>query len=157
MNNKYDVKQVAKYLILKEPMTPKRLQKLLYFCYSYYLAAFNESADKIENRLFKNNFQAWIHGPVLPEIYQEYKKYVMTQISIDQEIGDDEIAKEDCEFIDEVRQLFVDITTYQMEMITHNQLPWKNARIGFESNEPCTNKLSDKDIFLTFKELVENE
>ena len=80
------VKKRGDPIELKEPMTPKRLQKLLYFCYSYYLAAFNESADKIENRLFKNNFQAWIHGPVLPEIYQEYKKYVMTQISIDQEI-----------------------------------------------------------------------
>lgn len=58
-------------------MTPKKLQKMLYYCYSWHLALTAENGDVDEilsSRLFDAKFEAWAHGPVIREIYLEYKK-----------------------------------------------------------------------------------
>lgn len=49
-------------------ITPMKLQKLIYFVYRDYLKETNK-------RLFKEKFEAWRYGPVLPSVYQELKKY----------------------------------------------------------------------------------
>ena len=49
-------------------ITPLKLQKILYYAQGYYLAK--------ENRpLFKEDFEAWAHGPANPGIYDKYKDY----------------------------------------------------------------------------------
>ena len=64
-----DVYEIAKWFLHTEPMTHKKLQKLLYFSYGIYLAQNNENCNKLNNSLFKNKFEAWVHGPVDPKIY----------------------------------------------------------------------------------------
>ncbi|WP_336507207.1 Panacea domain-containing protein [Paenibacillus larvae] len=52
------VYDVAKAFLHLESMTPKKLQKLCYYAYSFYLAIY-------EKKLFDDNFEAWVHGPVI--------------------------------------------------------------------------------------------
>lgn len=74
------LKATIKYLVdIKSvsEMTPKKLQKMLYYCYSWHLAltAENEDTEEIlSSRLFDATFEAWAHGPVIPEVYNAYKK-----------------------------------------------------------------------------------
>jgi uncharacterized phage-associated protein len=49
-------------------VTQMKLQKLVYFAQGYHLAKYNEP-------LIKENFQAWKYGPVVPEIYEDFKLY----------------------------------------------------------------------------------
>jgi uncharacterized phage-associated protein len=49
-------------------VTQMKLQKMVYFAQGYHLAKYNEP-------LINENFQAWMFGPVVPEIYQDFKLY----------------------------------------------------------------------------------
>jgi len=50
------------------PVTQMKLQKLVYFANGIHLAQY-------DNPLIKENFQSWDYGPVIPEIYQQFKIY----------------------------------------------------------------------------------
>lgn len=52
----------------KIPVTPMKLQKLLYFIYRDYL-------QKTNHRLFSEPFQTWKYGPVLSSVYDEFKAF----------------------------------------------------------------------------------
>ena len=57
------------------PITPMKLQKLLYFLYKDYLI-------KTNNSLFSDRFEAWKYGPALSIIHDtfgHYKDYNITQ------------------------------------------------------------------------------
>ncbi|WP_207513153.1 Panacea domain-containing protein [Longitalea luteola] len=49
-------------------VTQMKLQKLVYFAQGYHLAKYHEP-------LINETFQAWMYGPVIPEIYQDFKLY----------------------------------------------------------------------------------
>jgi len=49
-------------------VTQMKLQKLVYFAQGYHLARFGEP-------LLKENFEAWMYGPVVPDIYHDFKLY----------------------------------------------------------------------------------
>ncbi|EGT1937145.1 DUF4065 domain-containing protein, partial [Listeria monocytogenes] len=76
----YTAKDLANWFLAKESMTPKKLQKMLYYAYAWTLTLTNEKEDDLSNKLFPEKFEAWVHGPVIPEIYHEYKRYGYTNI-----------------------------------------------------------------------------
>lgn len=61
-NNRYVLTEEAEYI------TPMKLQKLLYYAQGAFLAIDNKA-------LFDEEIEVWDHGPVIPSIYQKYKKY----------------------------------------------------------------------------------
>lgn len=68
----YDVHDVARWILYKATaqgiaLTHMQLQKVLYYCQGEYLGATGEP-------LFFAAIEAWTHGPVVPEVYQEYKR-----------------------------------------------------------------------------------
>lgn len=77
----YNAKTIAEYFISYAnrhniEMTPLYLQKHLYFAQAWYLAKYGEN-------LFKEDIEAWTLGPVVPEIYREFKSYGDNQIDAD--------------------------------------------------------------------------
>jgi len=56
------------------PVTPMKLQKLLYLLYARYLYKFNEV-------LFADRFEKWQYGPVLSNVYHEFKYFGAKPIS----------------------------------------------------------------------------
>lgn len=78
MNHKYTAMDVANFIIeyanneannlTDYALTPLKLQKIL-----YYVAA--EYFKKFEERLFSENFQKWQYGPVVKEVYHEFKPF----------------------------------------------------------------------------------
>lgn len=52
----------------KIPVTPMKLQKIMYFIYKDYLKATSK-------KLFSDSFECWQFGPVLSSIYYEFKSF----------------------------------------------------------------------------------
>ena len=59
-------------------MSPK-ITKMLYYAQSWTITLENENARN-KNRLFRENFEAWVHGPVIPVVYHEYKHFGYSNI-----------------------------------------------------------------------------
>ena len=59
----YSIFDVSEWFLSKESMTPKKLQKLSYYFEAWCHALFNRSL------INDTRFEAWIHGPVSPELY----------------------------------------------------------------------------------------
>ena len=55
------------------PITPMKLQRLVYFLYKEYLKRTNEP-------LFSEEFQTWTTGPVLPSLYAKFGCYGTNKI-----------------------------------------------------------------------------
>ena len=151
MMKKIDICNIADWFLIHESMTHKKLQKLLYFSYGYYLATYNNTVDELNVEMFENDFEAWVHGPVSPRIYNLYR-----------EAGYNYISKNDTEptiLTDEIEKvLFFVLNKYkkydgdELEKITHAQSPWINAREGLLPIEPSNNPILSKDIYTYFKE-----
>ena len=63
-----DVKDIAQLFIQLgdgDDVTNLKVQKLVYYAQGFYLALNGKP-------LFNNDIKAWAHGPVVPELYQEY-------------------------------------------------------------------------------------
>lgn len=70
---------VAKWFINELHPEPLKLQKLLYLSQGFSFAFYDEE-------LFSDEIEAWVHGPVVPNVYREYKHYQYNPIDIDYEI-----------------------------------------------------------------------
>lgn len=147
------VMEIVDWFLHTKPMTHKALQKLLYFSYGVYLVQNNESKDNINNALFVNNFEAWVHGPVDPEVYSLFKYNGINLLSKTDVI--------ECNFSPEVlKALNTTMDRYgsydadMLEEISHHHLPWQHAREGLSSIDASNNKLDDKEIFDTFYKIL---
>ena len=142
----YKIEDIANYYLAKESMTPKKLQKILYYAYSWFLTIENESVNELENRLFENKFEAWVHGPVAVTIYQKYKDYGFWDIP---KYKDELIDFSDSvtSILDEVWSVYGTYSGHDLESITHREDPWKKARVGCDVFERSNNVIHDADIY----------
>lgn len=105
-----------------------KLQKLVYYAQAWHLALH-------DTPLFPEDFQAWVHGPVIPVLYQEYKKFGRQPIVKD---ADPKLPKNVENFLDKVAKEYFACDAYELEQMTHAEDPWKLAR-----GDMLPEKLSD--------------
>lgn len=151
-----DIYKVARWFLHADVMTHKKLQKLLYFSYGIYLAQNNESSEKLEKFMFKNNFEAWVHGPVDPKIYSLFKDNGINLLYIEANEKFD-FDKDMLDALNKTMELYGSYSADELENITHRQEPWINARKGLSLIQACSNPLSDISIYNTFKMELLNE
>lgn len=141
---------VAKFFIWKastegKTITNKKLQKLLYYAQAWYLA--------LKDRpLFKEDIQAWVHGPAIPSIYDQYRKFGYENINVI--IDPKEIAslKTD-DLLNEVWKVYGKFEAEYLETLTHNEEPWQLAREGLSAGDASTNIISKEEMKKYFKSL----
>ncbi|ELR96863.1 Panacea domain-containing protein [Gloeocapsa sp. PCC 73106] len=106
-----------------------KLQKLVYYAQAWYLALYGEP-------LFEEDFQAWVHGPVIPELYNEYKSFRWKPI--DKEVNGDDLNIPDyvLSYLEEVTNEYFSYDAYDLEKMTHIEDPWKKARGNLPIDEP---------------------
>ncbi|WP_440118497.1 Panacea domain-containing protein [Paenibacillus sp. QZ-Y1] len=142
----YSVDDVIKWFLSKEEMTPKKLQKILYYAYSWHLTFQNENVQDLRDRLFPDKFEAWVHGPVIREVYNKYRDKGSQAIPK----FDGEAPNFDADTTDILNQVWGVYGGYngnELESISHQESPWQNAREGYLPLDRCEVKISDKDIF----------
>ena len=71
---KITIYTISDFFLSKRALTPKKLQKLVYYAYAWFIALNNQSAEEIESVLFEEAPEAWVHGPVFPSLYAKYKE-----------------------------------------------------------------------------------
>lgn len=138
-------------------ITNLKLQKLIYYAQAWNLAINEEP-------IFKEDFEAWVHGPVMPELYNEYKAFRWNPI-----IRED-LIEEKCieihnsfpsnlqELLDDIVEEYFSLSAYELERMTHAEDPWKNARVGLSMDEPSNNIIKKewmKKYYKNFIKIVE--
>ena len=136
---------VAQYFLYKIPMSQKKLHKMLFFAYSWYLYLENDSVEKLENCLFPNSFQAWVHGPVLRSLYPTYKDYGWNAISLIS--FDESLVKSHSDFLNTIIETYGCLTADELEKISHSNIAWINAREGYSKFDACKEQIDDAIIY----------
>ena len=133
----YTAKDVAKWFINELHPEPLKLQKLLYLAQGFSFA-FNDEA------LFEDDMEAWVHGPVVKSVYEEYKNYKYSPITINYEIidfNDDALS-----ILNYVKNNFSKFDSKYLENISHNQEPWIMSREGLDPDERSDKTISKLSI-----------
>lgn len=125
---------VAKHIIrffqeAGDPVTNLKLQKLLYYVQGWHLAL-------LERPAFNDRIEAWVHGPVQPSVYGAYKSYRWNPIT--EATEQPEIHHDTVDVIEEVLRVYGVETGFQLELRSHSEPPWLQARGGLAPDEEST-------------------
>lgn len=147
---KKTVFDVADWFLGKDSMSPKKLQKLVYYAYAWVLTLMNENEDDLDVKLFDSRIEAWIHGPLLPELYHEYRGKSMIPQKSSVPCFDEDIK----DILEQVWDVYGIYTGNQLESITHKESPWIEARGNCSPVNVCTNEITDRSIYRYYIERV---
>ena len=127
---KYSIFDIANWFLTKQPMTHKKLQKLCYYAQAWSYALYSE-------RLIKADFEAWVHGPVSPVLYDRFKRFGYETITI---IGTPKFpfSALDEALLEDVWTTYGEYTGNALAALSHNELPWQAARKGYGDHERCS-------------------
>ncbi|PTY38078.1 hypothetical protein BGP77_16635 [Saccharospirillum sp. MSK14-1] len=123
-----NVQDVANYLLFLDQqeadeevgnISNLKLQKLAYYAQGFF-AALNDGKP-----LFESRIEAWTHGPVVVELYHQYKGFGANPIPFDEKSGFD-LADEEADLIQEVFQVFSQFSPWKLRNMTHEESPWLN-------------------------------
>ena len=145
------VNSIARWFLHQSSMEHKKLQKLCYYAQAWHCAL--EGSP-----LFNDVIEAWVHGPVIPSLYQQYKNYGWQKIPQLIEFDDSSLAPETIGTLNAVYETYGDFTGMQLEALTHSEAPWQKARGTLYPNYPmaiCTNPISIEDMTEYYSELYE--
>ncbi|KKI90691.1 hypothetical protein WQ54_19420 [Bacillus sp. SA1-12] len=143
------VYDVAKYFIsLSEPETDReithlKLQKLVYYAHAWHIAAY-DGDPLVED----DNIEAWIHGPVFPRLYREYRHYGYSQINYSEDlIGNiNALHHNEIDIIHVVWEIYGEFSGKYLENLTHTEEPWINAREGHDNFDYGNNVITNDDL-----------
>lgn len=154
-NNVYSADKVADWFLSKKPVSPKKLQKLVYYAYAWTLTILNDDKDHLNIRLFNDNIEAWVHGPVVPSLYAKYSNYGFNDIDVT--ITEVPKFQDDIEdVLNQVYEVYGDFNGNELESLTHQESPWQNARQDLSPLDASHNRISDTDIFTCYIQRVQN-
>lgn len=125
-----------------------KLQKLVYYAQAWHLAIYDAP-------LFEEDFEAWVHGPVIPALYREYKKFGWQPILED--VEKPEFSENVENFLAEVTEVYFACDAYELERMTHQEDPWIKARHGLPMDAPCDAIISKESMREYYKARVEEE
>ncbi len=102
-------------------ITNLKAQKLAYY-------AQGVSYAMLGTPLFDDDFEAWLHGPVIPSLYDELKQFENRQIEIKTDYDDKLFSKEQLDVIVRTYKTFGQYSAWKLRDMTHQELPWKNTK-----------------------------
>lgn len=112
-----------------------KLQKLLYYAQGLFLAVYGSA-------LFNDPIVAWEHGPVVRDVYDEYKANRSAGIK-NFEPPNENFKKAEEDILTFVQYNFGQYSAWRLRDMTHEELPWKTTR---QNDEIKADKI--KDYFL---------
>jgi uncharacterized phage-associated protein len=91
---------------------------------------------KRDKPLFQEDFEAWIHGPILTSQYSRF--WPNSWRSIEDEIAAPQLPGHVTTHLDEVLDVFGVESAIALEAMTHAEEPWREARGKAAPDEPST-------------------
>lgn len=145
MKNNRSAQDIAKWFINEIHPDPLKLQKLLYLSQGFSFAFY-------DRELFVEDMEAWVHGPVVPSVYHEYKAFSFTPIPEVFQL--DEFSKEELTILNYVTENYSKYDGKYLEEMTHNQEPWLFARRGLDPDERNDKTITKQSIANYFINLI---
>jgi len=143
---------VARYLLYlaacepePEPLTPLRLQKLLYYAQGW-------SMGLRARPLFTEAIEAWDHGPVVREVYREFADHQDQPIGADGEADSVSLPQGDKDFIRSIWDHYKQYSAGKLRAMTHEEAPWRSARGESRPGERCRNEIAHADLLRHFED-----
>ncbi len=131
------------------PLSPLKLQKILYYIQAWHLVFFNG------HPLFDEQPEAWVNGPVYPSVYKRFKKEWLSDNNLSVSYSGDDAEKtmqmflqkmllepEQTEFLFAVLQKYGKCSAAQLVYLTHAESPWNDARNGLSPFDRSNNCIS---------------
>jgi uncharacterized phage-associated protein len=115
-------------------ITHLKLQKLLYYAQAWYMVLSDD-----ERPLFRERIEAWTHGPVVREVYNNYSEYGYDNLPIPNECI--ELDAEEEEVLGEVLRVYGKFDAKYLEELTHQELPWKSTRGNLPLEARCVDEI----------------
>jgi len=134
---KITASDLAKYVIdlhvrKQAVITNLKLQKLLYYAQGWYLAFNGEP-------LFNDRIEAWVHGPVVPGVFREYREFRWSPLTAAAAYApSDEVASH----VSKVLGAYGKFDASQLELMTHNEEPWRAARHGLAGDASSNREIT---------------
>ena len=98
------------------------------------------------NLIFSATIEAWPHGPVIPALYQEYKKYGSGAIPSPSEMDFSIYDEQTRDLLDEIYVVFGQFSAWKLRNMTHAEPPWRDA---FNCGDDIISHKSMKEYFQT--------
>lgn len=131
--NTVDSIELSKYVIRRmyekgEKISHLKLQKLLYYIEAWHLVYTDEP-------LICDEFEAWLHGPVIRKVWNFYKTYsvMFDDLPLPNQDNTINLTEEQEQIIDDVLDEYGEKTGYYLECLTHVEVPWIEARKNGEN------------------------
>ena len=118
-----------------EGLSNLKLQKLCYYAQGFYLALFGKS-------LFDEEIEAWVHGPVVPELYHQFKVHGKAPIPLGE--YPDSLTAQQEGLIEEVYDVFGQYTAWKLRNLTHEEPTWQHY-------EGCAGTIPQREMQEYFK------
>ena len=140
----YKANDIAQYMLsLSNPevgdmISNLKLQKLLYYVQGFHLAMYNQPA-------FDEDIYAWQYGPVVPEVYREYKSSGSVGIPVPEQL-DAKLDVNMSDLVKEVYDVYGQYSALKLMDMTHNEAPWQKT--------PINGVISHELMYNYFKPLV---
>ncbi|MCI9441264.1 MAG: DUF4065 domain-containing protein [Ruminococcus sp.] len=126
-------------------MTQKKLQKLCYYAQAWCYALKGY-------RLEDTDYQAWIHGPASPALWERFKSFGCDTICMKGKYIVP-FEDEDKRLLEDVWDTYGEYTENALETLSHRELPWMEARRGYEPDEKCTIVISPDTMASYYKSI----
>ena len=125
---------VAAYIVGKiYPLSAMRLQKLVYYAQAWSLV-WDDRA------LFSEPIQAWRDGPVVYDLWQQYKGNVFVTKATRGNV--ENLDRDARETIDGVLKVYGHLDAGQLSALTHREDPWLVARGDTPPNDPSSAEIT---------------
>ena len=118
-------------------ITHLKLQKLVYYAQALCLVLYGKP-------LFNNRIEAWVHGPVCPDLYMDYKNIFTRNMPISDHNAFDwhkYLTEQEIAVLEKIFLTYGQMSGAQLEEFTHCDEPWIQARMGLKPWEK-----SDREI-----------
>jgi uncharacterized phage-associated protein len=108
-------------------MTNMKLQKLLYYSQGTFLVLHGQ-------RLFEQPIEKWQYGPVVADVYHQYKGFGDQIIKID-EVDLQFLHPKQMEVLNMVFDFFGQFSAIKLMNLTHNEKPWNAVEMSEEISD----------------------
>lgn len=104
-------------------MTNMKLQKMLYYQQGFHLAYFGTP-------LFDEEIEAWMYGPVVPCVFENYKSHGRNGIEADKDRDFQFKDRMEASLFAQVYKIYGKYSALGLMEMTHEELPWKSTTTG---------------------------
>lgn len=129
-----------------------KLQKLLYYCQAWHLALHGEL-------LFPERIKAWVHGPVVPQVFHYYKDdlHARDWTELPNPTNPPRLPLAAIEHINSVLETYGTFSAYHLERLTHQEEPWLAARGNTPPSEPSEAEILPEIMMQYYRKMADEQ